>query len=81
MNPALLEAAFRRAVAPPVPHQSRKARFPGATLAAIDLGVHRGHLHAVLSGGRKSASLTARWKAWLKQHPEFAALQHSKTTR
>lgn len=58
-----------------VPHQSRQARFPGSTLAAVDLGVSRGHLHAVLSGDRQSASLTARWKAWLKAHPEFADLQ------
>jgi len=58
-----------------VPHQSRKARFPGASLAAADLGVHRGHLHAVLAGKRESARLLARWRAWLKAHPEFAALQ------
>lgn len=65
----------------PVPHQSRQARFPGSTLAAADLGVSRGHLHAVLSGVRESASLTTRWKAWLAAHPEFAALQRSTTRR
>lgn len=59
-----------------VPHQSLKARFPGASLAAQDLGVHRGHLHRVLTGERKSHSLIARWNAWLKAHPEFARLQH-----
>jgi hypothetical protein len=64
-----------------VPHQSRLARFPGSTLAAAELGVSRGHLHAVLSGVRESASLTARWLAWLAAHPEFAALQRGNTTR
>ena len=67
--------------APAIPHQSRQARFPGSTLAAGDLGVSRGHLHAVLSGDRQSASLMTRWKAWLKAHPEFAALQRSAPKR
>lgn len=59
-----------------VPHQSGNARFPGITIAAADLGVTRVHLWAVLSGKRESKPLLARWKAWLKQHPEFAKLQH-----
>jgi hypothetical protein len=64
-----------------VPHQSRLARFPGSTLAAAELGVSRGHLHAVLSGARESASLTDRWNAWLAAHPEFAAIQRTTTRR
>jgi hypothetical protein len=58
-----------------VPHQSLNAKFPGSSIAARDLGVHRGHLHAVLCGDRESKSLKARWAAWLKKHPEFARLQ------
>lgn len=58
------------------PHQSLKARYPGITLAATDLGVTRTHLWQVLSGNRESKPLLARWKAWLKQHPEFDRLQH-----
>lgn len=60
------------------PHQSkgRLVRFPGASLAAADLGVSRGHLHRVLVGERKSQPLVARWNAWLAKHPEFARLQH-----
>lgn len=61
-----------------VPHQSLKARFPGASIAAGELGVNRGHLHAVLSGKRESKSLLSRWQCWLRNHPEFAAIQ--KTT-
>lgn len=59
------------------PHQSkgRLVRFPGSSLAAADLGVSRAHLHRVLTGERQSASLAARWKTWLKQHPQFANLQ------
>lgn len=59
------------------PHQStgRNVRFPGSTLAAADLGVSRQHLHRVLIGERASATLLARWKAWLAQHPEFSRLQ------
>jgi len=58
------------------PHQSkgRLVRFPGSTLAAADLGVSRQHLHRVLIGERQSATLLARWKDWLKRHPEFARL-------
>lgn len=61
-----------------VPHQSlcKRTRFPGAALAARELGVHRGHLHRVLTGERSSLALQARWKAWLATHPEFARLQH-----
>lgn len=58
------------------PHQSLKARFPGISLAATDLGVTRSHLWQVLAGKRDSKPLLARWQAWLKQHPEFARLQH-----
>lgn len=57
------------------PHQSLKARFPGISLAATDLGVTRSHLWQVLAGKRDSKPLMARWKAWLAQHPEFARLQ------
>jgi hypothetical protein len=58
-----------------VPHQSLKARFPGASIAAGELGVNRGHLHAVLSGKRESKSLTSRWNEWLRKNPQFAAIQ------
>lgn len=60
-----------------LPHQSkgRNVRFPGATLAAQDLGVSRGHLHRVLTGERESPSLLTRWQAWLQRHPQFSALQ------
>lgn len=57
------------------PHQSLKARFPGISIAATELGVTRSHLWQVLSGKRDSKPLTARWKAWLAKHPEFARLQ------
>ena len=59
------------------PHQSkgRLVRFPGSSLAAQEMGVSRGHLHRVLSGERQSASLLARWHAWLKRHPQFSTLQ------
>lgn len=74
-----LETAFRRVVARhAVPHQSTgiNTRFPGSSRAAKDLGVSRGHLHRVLTGDRESASLTSRWRDWLKSHPQFAKLQH-----
>lgn len=60
------------------PHQSkgRLVRFPGASLAAQELGVSRGHLHRVLVGERKSPPLIVRWNAWLAKHPEFSRLQH-----
>jgi hypothetical protein len=59
------------------PHQSkgRLVRFPGAAIAAADLGVSRGHLHRVLKGERHSDGLLARWNAWLQRHPQFAALK------
>jgi hypothetical protein len=57
------------------PHQSLKARFPGISLAATDLGVTRSHLWQVLAGKRESKPLLARWKTWLASHPEFARLQ------
>lgn len=58
------------------PHQSkgRLVRFPGSSIAAADLGVSRQHLHRVLIGERQSATLVARWNAWLKRHPQFASL-------
>lgn len=59
------------------PHQSLKARFPGISIAAAELGVTRTHLWQVLSGGRQSAPLLARWELWLERHPEFARLQHT----
>ncbi len=62
------------------PYQScsKHVRFPGAAIAARDLGVHRSHLNRVLSGERQSGELLTRWNAWLRSHPEFAAIQ--KTT-
>jgi hypothetical protein len=56
-----------------IPHQSNGpyCRFPGSSIAARELGVHRGHLHAVLSGKRDSKVLMARWNDWLKTHPAF----------
>lgn len=78
LNPLDLEAAFRRCLdRKKVPHQSggSNVRFPGATLAAQELGVHRGHLHRVLTGERKSPPLLARWNAWLTRNPQFASLQ------
>ncbi len=60
------------------PHQSLKAKYPGSTTAARELGVSRGHLHAVLSGKRESKSLTAQWQEWLRRHPEFAALHKNR---
>jgi len=58
------------------PHQSRGklVRWPGSNVAARDLGIDRTHLHRVLSGERRSHRLLARWKEWLKEHPEFAKL-------
>ena len=58
------------------PHQSLKARFPGISIAATDLGVTRSHLWQVLAGKRDSQPLMARWHAWLAKHPEFSRLQH-----
>ena len=77
LNPKCLERAFRKVTAPKPPHQSSGStvRFPGASLAAADLGVSRGHLHRVLVGERKSQPLVARWTDWLAKHPEFARLQ------
>lgn len=71
-----LERAFRKVTAPPVPHQSLKANYPGITRAATDLGVSRIHLWKVLTGERESKPLMARWHAWLAKHPESARLQH-----
>ena len=61
-----------------VPHQSNKARFPGITLAARDLGVGRQHLHRVLTGERASDGLLARWQEWLTTRPEFSRLHYRK---
>jgi len=74
-----LEAALRRALARhETPHQSTGINVsrPGITIAAKDLGVSRAHLHRVLTGERESASLTSRWRDWLKSHPQFAKIQH-----
>ena len=72
-----LEAAFRRCLARhKTPHQSTGVNVnrPGITIAAADLGVSRQHLHRVLIGERQSATLLAKWNAWLKRNPEFARL-------
>lgn len=57
-----------------IPHQSkgRNVRFPGSSLAAIELGVSRQHLHRVLTGERTSAGLLKRWRAWQTKNPEFS---------
>lgn len=62
-----------------VPHQSLKARYPGITIAAEELGVTRTHLWQVLNGKRDSKPLMGRWKDWLRSHPEFAAIQKTTT--
>ncbi len=61
------------------PYQSSRGnvRFPGSSVAARELRVHRAHLHRVLTGERESASLTAAWNAWLKRNPQFRQLQKS----
>ena len=63
----------------PVPPQSRRVnvRHPGITRAAVELGVHRGHLHRVLIHERKSKSLLTRWHAWLRANPEYARIKQS----
>ena len=50
-------------------------RFPGAAIAAEELGVSRAHLYRVLTGERKGP-LKNRWDAWLKRNPQFATLQN-----
>jgi hypothetical protein len=57
-----------------VPPQSRRANVmhPGIGLAAIELGVHRGHLHRVLTGERKSKTLLTRWHGWLLRNPQYS---------
>lgn len=47
--------------------RTRKFPWGWVTQASRDLGVTQGHLNHVLSGNRESASLTARWEAWLAQ--------------
>lgn len=66
-------------IPPAIPHQSRRAGVlhPGITRAAIELGVHRGHLHRVLTGERKSKTLLTRWHAWLKLNPEISRIASS----
>ena len=61
----------------PTQSRARTTRFPGSSLAAIELGVHRSHLYRVLTGDRQSASLVAGWKAWLSRNPQFRRLQKS----
>lgn len=60
-----------------IPHQSRRPGtiFPGITRAALELGVHRGHLHRVLTGERKSKTLLTRWHGWLLRNPQFSKPQ------
>ncbi len=57
-----------------IPHQSkgRLVRFLGASIAAAEFGVSRGHRHRVLTGDRESATLLARWRGWLKRHPAIS---------
>jgi hypothetical protein len=59
--------------------QSLQARvtFPGITKAARDLQLSRAHLHAVLSGERRSRRTIRRWGAWLAQNPDYAQLQRA----
>jgi len=61
----------------PTQSRARTTMFPGSSLAARELGVHRSHLHRVLIGDRQSASLMAGWKSWLKRNPQFRQLQKS----
>ena len=70
-----------------VPPEARKAchrskskivRHPGSFLAAKDLGVHRAHLHRVLTGERSSPTLLKKWRAWLRANPDFARLNRRK---
>ena len=70
------KASQKRKMKKPVPHQSRgrHVRFPGASLAAGELGVTRGHLYRVLTGERKSPPLVERWKEWLRRNPQFSNL-------
>ena len=63
------------------PHQSRNAKYPGSFIASRELGVSRGHLHAVLSGKRESKSLMTQWSDWLRRNPEFELLQKNPRTR
>lgn len=51
-----LQARKRAAATPP--------RFPKIGLAAAALGVDRSHLWRVLTGRRRSRSLSARYAAW-----------------
>jgi hypothetical protein len=76
-NPQRPSNAITETMPTATPHQSkgRHVRFPGSAIAAEELGVSRSHLHRVLSGERDSEPLKGRWNAWLKRHPEFAALQ------
>ena len=58
--------------------KSRCCRFPGSFVAARELGVHRDHLHKVLTGKRESKSLRDRWNAWLQANPEFLKANQAK---
>ena len=53
----------------------RDARFPGILRASRELNVERTHLYRVLTGERPSARMMRRWKEWLSQNPELAAIQ------
>ena len=72
---------FHNAKMKTAPHQSRNAKYPGSFIASRELGVSRGHLHAVLSGKRESKSLMTQWSDWLRRNPEFELLQKNPRTR
>lgn len=59
----------------PAQSRARTTVYPGSSLAARDLGVHRSHLHRVLIGQRHSTSLMNEWNAWLTRNPQFRRLQ------
>jgi len=80
LHDAFVRVADKAAKRTAVPHQSTgiNVKFPGAYLAAEELGVSRSHLHRVLTGERESQTLISRWQGWLKRHPQFSALQAHK---
>jgi hypothetical protein len=55
------------------PHLTYRTLFPGAKLAAIELGCNPSHLYRVLRGIRQGASLRAKYFAWLANRPDLPA--------